>query len=95
MVIDRCGQAKQHLQQPVHRGCVKEIQTAHDMRHALQRIVDDVLEVAPAAQPFGAVIEAVRDLGWTHEVLRASVMKRGGMAAGARRPFCTAAASRA
>ena len=41
MVVDGLRQVEQVLQQPVHRGGVEEVKAAHNMGHALQRIIDD------------------------------------------------------
>jgi hypothetical protein len=45
MMIHRCRQIEESLQQPVYRGCVEEVEPAHDMRNCLQRIIDDDGEV--------------------------------------------------
>jgi len=40
MPVTRLGKAEQRLQQPVDRGRLKQIAPAHDVGHALQRVVD-------------------------------------------------------
>src|SRR4029078_5032577 len=41
MMIARRAQTEQHLEQAVHRGCVKQVATSHHVGHALRGVVGD------------------------------------------------------